>query len=78
MGGGADGTLTAPVVFVGYGISEPSVGFDELKGLNLKGKIVLLLSDAPGPGQSPVAPPEDQGAQGQVLPGGAARAIEWP
>jgi hypothetical protein len=48
MGGGTDGTLTAPVVFVGYGISEPSIGFDELKGLNLKGKIVLLLSDAPG------------------------------
>jgi len=48
MGGGAAGTVTAPVVFVGYGISEPSVGFDELKGLNLKGKIVLLLSDAPG------------------------------
>jgi len=48
MGGGADGTVTAPVVFLGYGISEPSVGFDELKGMNLKGKIVLLLSDAPG------------------------------
>jgi hypothetical protein len=48
MGGGSEGTLTAPVVFVGYGISEPSVGFDELKGMNLKGKIVLLLSDAPG------------------------------
>lgn len=48
MGGGAEGTVTAPVVFVGYGISEPSVGLDELKGLNLKGKIVLVLSDAPG------------------------------
>jgi Zn-dependent M28 family amino/carboxypeptidase len=48
MGGGTEGTVTAPVVFVGYGISEPSVGFDELKGLNLKGKIVLVLSDAPG------------------------------
>jgi hypothetical protein len=48
MGGAAEGTVTAPVVFVGYGLSEPSIGFDELKGLNLKGKIVLLLSDAPG------------------------------
>lgn len=48
MGGGAEGTLTAPVVFVGYGISEPSINFDELKGLNLKGKIVLVLTDAPG------------------------------
>jgi hypothetical protein len=36
--GGAEGTLAAPVIFVGYGISEPSVGFDELKGMNLKGK----------------------------------------
>jgi hypothetical protein len=44
----ADETVTAPVVFVGYGISEPSIKWDELKGLNLKGKIVLLLSDAPG------------------------------
>jgi len=48
MGGGAEGTVSAPVVFVGYGITEPSVGFDELKGLNLKGKIVLVLTDAPG------------------------------
>jgi len=48
MGGAAEGTVTAPVVFVGYGISEPSAGFDELKGMNLKGKIVLLLGDAPG------------------------------
>jgi hypothetical protein len=55
MGGGEQGTLTAPVVFAGYGISEPSVGFDELKGLNLKGKIVLVLSDAPGR-DNPLAP----------------------
>ncbi len=48
MGGAAEGTVTAPVVFVGYGISEPAAGFDELKGLNLKGKIVLVIGDAPG------------------------------
>ncbi len=47
-GGGEAGTLTAPVVFVGYGIQEPSIGWDELKGLNLKGKVVLLLTEAPG------------------------------
>jgi hypothetical protein len=48
MGGAAEGAVTAPVVFVGYGLTEPSIGFDELKGLDLKGKIVLVLSDAPG------------------------------
>jgi hypothetical protein len=46
--GGTEGTLSAPVVFVGYGIQEPSIGWDELKGLNLKGKIVLVLTEAPG------------------------------
>lgn len=40
--------ISAPVVFVGYGIKEPSIGWDELKGLNLKDKIVLVLSEAPG------------------------------
>jgi hypothetical protein len=55
-GGGAAGTLSGPVVFVGYGISEPTIQWDELKGLNLKGKIVLLLTEAPGKDnpQSPI------------------------
>lgn len=40
--------VTAPVVFLGYGIQEGKIGWDELKGLSLKGKIVLVLSEAPG------------------------------
>jgi Peptidase family M28 len=55
MGGAAAGTVTAPVVFVGYGISEPAAGFDELKGLDLKGKIVLVLTEAPGK-DNPLSP----------------------
>jgi hypothetical protein len=46
----ASGTqsLTAPVVFVGYGIQEKSLKFDEYKNLDVKGKIVMILSEAPG------------------------------
>jgi len=40
--------ISGPLVFVGYGIKEPSIGWNELKGLNLKDKIVLVLSEAPG------------------------------
>jgi len=40
--------LAAPVVFIGYGIQESKIGWDELKGLNLKGKFVIVLSGAPG------------------------------
>jgi len=41
-------SITAPVVFAGYGITENSIGWDEFKNLNVKGKIVLILSEAPG------------------------------
>ncbi len=41
-------SVSAPVVFAGYGISEKAAGWDELKGLDVKGKVVLVLSDAPG------------------------------
>ncbi|NTU51108.1 MAG: hypothetical protein HGA94_01540, partial [Candidatus Aminicenantes bacterium] len=48
LGFGATGdTLTGPVVFVGYGIGEKASGFDEYKGLDVKGKIVLMISGAP-------------------------------
>lgn len=40
--------LTAPVVFAGYGIQEKEIGWDDFKNLDLKGKIVLILSEAPG------------------------------
>jgi len=41
-------TLTAPVVFAGYGITEKEIGYDDFKGLDVKGKIVLILTEAPG------------------------------
>ncbi len=41
-------SLSAPVVFAGYGITEKGIGWDEFKNLEVKGKIVLILSEAPG------------------------------
>lgn len=40
-------SLTAPLVFVGYGINAPERGRDDYAGLNLKGKIVVFLNGAP-------------------------------
>ncbi len=39
--------ITAPVVFVGYGISEKSIDFDEYQGMDVKGKIVLMFEGLP-------------------------------
>jgi Zn-dependent M28 family amino/carboxypeptidase len=39
----AKGTLSAPVVFAGYGVSAPEINYDDYAGLDVKGKIVALL-----------------------------------
>ncbi len=41
-------TVEAPVVFAGYGITEKEIGYDDFKNLDVKGKIVLIISEAPG------------------------------
>src|SRR5262249_48980269 len=39
--------VEAPMVFVGYGISIPEAGYDDLAGLDLKGKVALYVNAAP-------------------------------
>jgi hypothetical protein len=39
--------VTAPVVFVGFGASAPELGYDDYAGIDVKGKIVAVLSGAP-------------------------------
>jgi hypothetical protein len=39
--------VTAPVVFVGFGVSAPELGYDDYKGLDVKGKVVMYLNGAP-------------------------------
>jgi Zn-dependent M28 family amino/carboxypeptidase len=39
--------LEAPIVFIGYGLSVPEMNYDDLKGLDLRGKVVLLLTGGP-------------------------------
>jgi hypothetical protein len=43
----AAGRVTAPVVFVGFGISAPHLQYDDYNG-DVKGKIVLALDHEPG------------------------------
>jgi hypothetical protein len=43
----AEATVTAPVAFVGYGVSAPGLGYDDYDGIEVSGKIVAMLSGAP-------------------------------
>lgn len=39
--------VSAPMVFVGYGVVAPAFGRDDYEGLDVRGKIVVALSGAP-------------------------------
>ena len=39
--------IEAPLVFVGYGLTVPESKYDDLAGLDLKGKVALLLTGGP-------------------------------
>ncbi|MDB5111398.1 MAG: peptidase [Mucilaginibacter sp.] len=47
--------VSAPLVFAGYGASEPKLGYDDYAGLDVKGKIVVIISGSPGIFSSSVA-----------------------
>ncbi len=40
-------SLEAPIVFAGYGLTVPEMKYDDLAGLDLKGKAVVYLSGGP-------------------------------
>lgn len=48
IGFSTNGTLEAPVVFAGYGITAPGFDYNDYTGLDVHDKIVLVLSNEPG------------------------------
>jgi len=45
--GRAETSIEAPVVYVGFGVTAPELNYDDYKGLDVKGKIVALVLEAP-------------------------------
>lgn len=41
-------TIEAPLVFIGYGLHLPEVGYDDFAGQDLKGKIAVYVNGGPG------------------------------
>ena len=48
IGFSTNGTLEAPVVFAGYGITAPGFDYDDYAGLDVHDKVVLVMSNEPG------------------------------
>ncbi|MDX1660247.1 MAG: M20/M25/M40 family metallo-hydrolase [Gemmatimonadota bacterium] len=47
LAGSVSDRVVQPIVFVGYGISAPSIGHDDYAGVDVEGKIVLALRYGP-------------------------------
>jgi Zn-dependent M28 family amino/carboxypeptidase len=43
----ADADIDAPIVFVGYGIEAPEYNWNDFKGVDVKGKVLLLIVNQP-------------------------------
>jgi hypothetical protein len=42
-----NGSVRAEVIYAGYGITAPELGYDDYKGIDVKGKIILIEREAP-------------------------------
>jgi hypothetical protein len=47
FGFSAPGKLSAPLVFVGYGVTAPGIDYDDYQGLDVKGKVVITVRKLP-------------------------------
>ncbi|MGH8265551.1 MAG: M28 family metallopeptidase [Steroidobacterales bacterium] len=43
----SDVTVSGPLMFVGYGVSAPDLNYDDLAGVDLKGRVAVMLNGAP-------------------------------
>jgi hypothetical protein len=46
-GTSGSGAVTGEVVYVGYGVTAPELGYDDYQGVDVKGKIVLMDPEVP-------------------------------
>ncbi|MDD4644353.1 MAG: M20/M25/M40 family metallo-hydrolase [Bacteroidales bacterium] len=71
--------MEVPIVFVGYGLVDEKNGYDDFKGVDVKGKFVIKLNGFPGSKDvnskayakfKPKMDPNDQSGRRQFGPGG--------
>lgn len=77
LSGGREGVAEGEIVFVGYGIHAPELGRDDYKGLDVGGKIVLVLPGLPqGIDESQLS--DEQHEAGAAEKAGAVGMLTFP
>jgi Zn-dependent M28 family amino/carboxypeptidase len=71
----AAGTIDAPMVFVGYALKAPEAGIDDFAGLDLNGKVAVVMSGGAPKGMASPALAAARGAGGEALMGSGAVGV---
>lgn len=50
-----NGDITAEVVYAGFGVTAPELGYDDYQGIDVRGKIVLVEGETPNRSREPEA-----------------------
>ena len=67
---GRNRLVGAPIVFVGYGVKAPDLGWDSFAGVDLHGKVALILANDPDYEAAPGSPAFGRfGGKAMVYPG---------
>ncbi len=69
-------TITAPIIFAGYGLKDARLGIDDYAGLDVAGKIVVVLSGAPPAVDGEIGAHLSRSKGGFALAGGAVGLIQ--
>lgn len=76
-GSNSDADVSGQIVFAGYGISAPELGHDDYAGLDVKGKIALVVSGQPSNVDSSKVGEQNQ-AEGAAKAHGAVALLALP
>ncbi|NIM50798.1 MAG: M28 family peptidase [Gemmatimonadales bacterium] len=64
---GGDQTITGMPLFLGYGIEEPDLGWNDYEGVDAAGKMALIVGGAPTRNGEPVLPEEKHQMYSRLL-----------
>src|SRR5260221_13077715 len=73
-----NGEAQGQIVYVGAGISAPELKHDDFAAVDVKGKIVLAVSELPGGVEASHLTPEQQGSAAAAAHGGAGILVVPP
>jgi hypothetical protein len=66
MATGADRSIDDTPVFVGYGIEEPELGWNDFEGLDLEGRVAVMVAGAPSKSGEQILPAEESHRYGNL------------